>query len=105
RCLDVHRRVIAGESVNWTYEILGLKGRRVYVEAMAAPFRMPDGSKTHLCISRDVSKRKEAEDALRRSEERLRLVQDATGLADFEAGPDGIASCSGRMVEQAGLPP
>src|SRR5690606_3126804 len=79
-CLDVHHRVIAGESVVWTYEVVGLEGRRRHVEAHAVPFRMPDGSKAHMCISRDVDERVEAELALRRSEESLRLVQEATGL-------------------------
>jgi diguanylate cyclase (GGDEF)-like protein/PAS domain S-box-containing protein len=103
-CIDVHNRVIGGESVNWTYELIGLKGRRIHVEANAVPFHLPDGSVAHLCISRDVSERRAAENALRRSEERLRLVQDATGLADFEAGPDGILVCSKRLLEQIGLP-
>jgi len=103
-CMDVHQRVIDGETIRWNYEIVGLKGRRLHVEATAVPFRLPDGSINHLCISRDISSRKEADDALRRSEERLRLVQDVTGLADFEAGPDGVAHCSRRLIEQVGLP-
>ena len=103
-CLDVHRRVMAGESVVWTYEVIGLKGRRRHVEAHAVPFRMPDGAKAHLCISRDVEARHQAEEALRRSEERLRLVHEATGLADFESGPDGLLICSDRFFEQLGLP-
>ena len=75
-CLDVHRRVMAGESVVWTYEVIGLRGRRRHVEAHAVPFRLPDGAKAHMCISRDVNERQEAHEALRRSEERLRLVQE-----------------------------
>ena len=47
----------------------------------------------------------EAEVALNRSEERLRLVQEATGLADFESGTDGLLTCSERFFEQLGLPP
>ncbi len=104
QCADVHTRVIAGESVVWTYEILGMKGARRDVEAHSVPFTLPDGARAHMCISRDVSERKAAEDALRRSEQRLRLVQEATGLADFEAEPDGVAHVSEALIEQLGLP-
>src|SRR5690606_14373623 len=103
-CIDVHRRVRAGESVVGTYEVIGLKGRRRHAEAHAVPFRLPDGAKAHLCISRDVNEREEAHQALRRSEERLRLVQEATGLADFEADANGVAHFSPNLLKQMGLP-
>lgn len=103
-CIEVHSRVLAGETVVWSYEIVGMRGDRRHVEAHALPFRMPDGAKAHMSISRDISERKEAEDSLRRSELRLRLVQDATGLADFETGADGLMVASGRFYEQLGLP-
>jgi diguanylate cyclase (GGDEF)-like protein/PAS domain S-box-containing protein len=104
-CLDVHRRVMDGESVVWTYEVIGLKGRRRHVEAHAVPFRMPDGARAHMCISRDVEERQQAHDRLRRSEERLRLVQETTGLADFAATPESITEISEALIEQTGLPP
>nr|WP_243415220.1 PAS domain-containing protein [Altererythrobacter segetis] len=103
-CVDVHRRVLAGETVVWNYEIVGMNGDRHHVEAHSVPFALQGGGKAHMCISRDVSERKTAEDALRRSEQRLRLVQEATGLADFEAEADGLAYVSGKLVEQLGLP-
>jgi diguanylate cyclase (GGDEF)-like protein/PAS domain S-box-containing protein len=102
-CLDTHQRVMAGESVVWTYEMISLRGRRRHVEAHAVPFRMPDGSKVHLCISRDVEERHQAHKAVLRSEERLRLVQETTGLADFEAVPGKIIP-SPAFLEQSGLP-
>jgi diguanylate cyclase (GGDEF)-like protein/PAS domain S-box-containing protein len=105
RSAEVHRRVMAGETVMGTYEVVGLHGRRRHVEAHAVPFTMPDGSKAHLCISRDVSERIQAHEALRQSEARLRLIQDASGFADFEASEGGIARLSERFVEQTGLPP
>jgi diguanylate cyclase (GGDEF)-like protein/PAS domain S-box-containing protein len=100
---DVHRRVLAGETVIGTYEIVGLKGRRVHVETHAVPFRMPDGKRGHMCLSRDVTARLRVDAVVRRSEERLRLVQEATGFAEFEADADGIV-LSERFVEHAGLP-
>ena len=102
--MDVHRRILAGETVVGTYELVGLEGRRVHVETRALPFPTPGGGRGHMCLSRDVTERVEADHALRRSEERLRLVQEATAFADFEAGMEGLSFFSERFVEQVGLP-
>jgi len=103
-CIAVHQRVLEGESVVWTYEIISMRGRRVHVESHAVPFQLPDESLGQMCITRDISKRKRAEDALRSSEERLRLVQDALGVADFENDCTETTVCSDRFFEQVGLP-
>ena len=103
-CFAAHERVLQGESVFLNYHSLGMKGGRRYVEAHGVPFRMPDGSPGHLNITRDITDHKKAEDALRDSEERLRLVQDAMELADFENRCTEITTCSDRFFEQVGLP-
>ena len=41
---------------------------------------------------------------LRRSEERLRLVQETTGLAHFETSPAAISKLSDEFLKQSGLP-
>ncbi len=104
RALAVHRQVIAGETVSWTFALNGMQGRQFHVEANEVPFQMPDGSRAHLSILRDIDKRYEAERALRHSEARLRLIQEVTGLADIEIGPDRIARFTRQFAEQAGLP-
>ncbi len=104
KCIDVHKRVLEGESIVWNYEIVGLKGTRRHVEAHTVPIDLPDGSCGVMSITRDVTERKKAEDDLRRSEERLRLVHEATGLADFENDGGEITYCSDRFFEQVGLP-
>ncbi|MEO6387519.1 MAG: EAL domain-containing protein [Croceibacterium sp.] len=103
--IAVHGRVLAGESVVWEYEVIGMLGRRRHVEAHAVPFHLPDGTRAQLSITRDVTERKDADDALRHSEKRLRLVQEATGLGDFETSPGLISQLSERFVAQTGLPP
>jgi diguanylate cyclase (GGDEF)-like protein/PAS domain S-box-containing protein len=53
----------------------------------------------------DITERKRSEEALRESEKRLRLVQEATGLADFEGTAEGLSSLSDAFIEQTGLTP
>jgi hypothetical protein len=54
--------------------------------------------------SRALTSSLATDNALRRSEERLRLVQEATGFAEFEASVEGISHFSERFLEQVGLP-
>ncbi|MEO6151967.1 MAG: EAL domain-containing protein [Croceibacterium sp.] len=104
RAAAVHDTVMAGEAVVWEYQIVGMAGRRLHVEAHAVPFSMPDGSAAHMSITRDITERERANHALRASQERLRLVYEATGLAAFETSPDGIDHMSDQFLQQVGLP-
>ena len=56
-------------------------------------------------LEHELARYRDAAERTRRSEERLRLVHDATGLADFEAGPDRLVHISDAFRQQAGLAP
>ena len=69
---ELHRRVFAGESGTLEFEIIGLKGKRSWMETHAVPLRDASGTiQAALGITRDVSRRKIAERALVESEERF----------------------------------
>jgi PAS domain S-box-containing protein len=82
---DLSRRVLAGESGTLEFEIVGFKGTRRWLETHAVPLRGPQGPiHSVLGITRDVTKRKRAEQALRESQERLQLVARATNDAVWD---------------------
>lgn len=62
---ELHQRVLAGESMQMEYEVIGLKGRRRWLETHAVPMTEANGNVVHLAVTRDISKRKEAEHQLR----------------------------------------
>ena len=70
--LKLHRRVIGGGSGRLEFEVIGLKGKRSWLETHAVPLRDSSGAiQAVLAITRDISRRKIAELALVESEERF----------------------------------
>jgi diguanylate cyclase (GGDEF)-like protein/PAS domain S-box-containing protein len=62
---DMHKRVIAGESMAMEYEVVGLHGGRRWLETHAVPMQEQDGKIVHLAVTRDISVRKQTESQLR----------------------------------------
>jgi PAS domain S-box-containing protein len=62
---SLHKRVMAGESLRMEYEVLALKGGRLWLETDAVPLRDHSGEVTaHLAVTRDISGRKAMEHEL-----------------------------------------
>ncbi len=62
---NLHSRVLAGDTVQMEYEIIGLKGGRRWLETHAAPMKEANGQLVHLAVTRDISERKQADAQLR----------------------------------------
>lgn len=56
----MHKRVIAGESVQMEFEVIGLKGGRRWLETHAVPMQ-ENGTTVHLAVTRDITERKKME--------------------------------------------
>jgi PAS domain S-box-containing protein len=82
-----HRRICAGESLSWEFDIIGLGGTRRRMETHAVPLPLREGGNAQLAVTRDVSQRKAAEQALLESEERFRQVfqHAAVGMIEIDA--------------------
>jgi len=75
---DMHRRVLAGESVQMEFKVLGLKGGYRWLETHAVPMQENDET-FHLAVTRDITERHNAE------VERAALIEEIRQLAYFDA--------------------
>ena len=79
---------------------------RIWSFTAAAPGRLPDGRRYLVTMANDVTERRQAEEDLRDSQERLRMAVDATGLGTWDFNPvTGRMNWSARCKEIHGLPP
>ena len=79
--LDLTKRVFQGESGTLSFEMVGMKGRHLWMETRAVPLRNEkDEIIAVLGVTRDVTERKKAEDALRQSEARFRDIIESASV-------------------------
>jgi two-component system, cell cycle sensor histidine kinase and response regulator CckA len=102
--MELTKRVFQGESGTLLFEIVGLKGRPLWLETHAVPLRNErDEIVSLLGVTRDVTERKRAEEEIREKEGKYR------GL--FETAKDGIfmldetvfTDCNQKGAEMYGL--
>lgn len=71
----MNERVCGGRKESLEFEIVGQRGTRRWMETHAVPLRNPaDGTMAQLAITRDITDRKQAELALRQSEQRFEIA-------------------------------
>jgi PAS domain S-box-containing protein len=109
-----HERICSGEHLTWEFDIVGLDGKRRHMETHAAPIALADGI-GQLAITRDITLRRETEDALHQLNlslqakigERTReleraLVQLGETERSFELLVDGVTDYALFMLDPTG---
>ncbi|MFC7337900.1 PAS domain S-box protein [Haloferula chungangensis] len=90
RFLAFHEMVCGGNKGVLEFEIVGDRGARRYMESHAAPLKRPDGSTVQLAITRDITARRSAENAVRRERDLLRVILACIGDAVVTTDTSGI---------------
>src|ERR1700730_5413867 len=70
-----NEKVCGGKKATLEFDIVGLQGTRRHMETHGAPLRTPDGTLVQLAVTRDITGRKEAEEARKQAELSARLLQ------------------------------
>jgi PAS domain S-box-containing protein len=108
RYREFNERICRGERGSTEFDIVGLKGQWRHMETHAAPLQTADGSCVQLAVTLDITERQRAEQALRESEQRFRMITEAAPIMVWMSGTDklcyyfnkGWLDFVGRTIEQ-----
>lgn len=76
---DMRLQLLAGQATRGELIYHTKSGAPLWVDLQMSPFRAPTGEATHIVIvAREISERKRAEQALKESNERFRIIAQAT---------------------------
>ena len=99
--MDLTRRVFQGESGILLFEMIGIKGRRLWLETHAVPFRDEAGKITALLgVTRDVTERRLAKNALAEEKERLAVTLRSIGDGVIVTDMTGNITLVNKIAEQ-----
>ena len=81
--MELTRRIFQGESGTLLFEMIGIKGRRLWLETRAVPLRNEKNEIIALLgVTRDVTEKKRVEEAVRQQADLLNLTRDAIIVRD-----------------------
>ncbi len=102
--MELTSRVFQGESGTLLFEMVGMKGRRLWLETHAVPLRNEKNEITALLgVTRDVTERKRAEEELREKEGNYRLLFESANDGIFIHDETGFIDCNQKGAEMYGL--
>ena len=82
---ELLQRTLRGESGRLEFEMVGLHGKRLWIESSSVPLRDEAGrAVSMLSVTRDISQRKAAEEKLQRQANLLNLTHDAIIVRDLQ---------------------
>jgi PAS domain S-box-containing protein len=98
--MKLTKEVCNGGSGVLTFEMIGLRGRRLWLETRAVPFRNEKDEITALLgITLDITKKKEAEEAIAAEKERLAVTLRSIGDGVIVTDIDGNITLINRVSE------
>ncbi len=103
RFRELNERVCRGEKGYLEFDVVGFKGERRRMETHAAPMRNPDGTIVQLGVTRDITERKFAEEAIKEKELSARLLklQDEERRRIARELHDGVGQLLAAMTMNA----